>query len=136
MATITRFEDIEAWQTARELTRMIYSITDEGRIARDFGLRDQIRRAVVSIMSNIAEGFESRSQAAFIHYPGIAKASSGEVRSQLYVSRDVGYLSEQQFSNLFQISEKVSRQLSRFISCLEKNLNSYRVKEDVVEYEI
>ncbi len=106
------------------------------KISRDFGLRDQIRRAAVSVMSNIAVGFESRTQASFIHYLSIAKASSGEVRSQLYVSCDVGYLSEQQFSSLFQISEKVSRQLSRFISYLEKNSSAYKVKEDSVEYEI
>lgn len=136
MPTITRFEEIEAWQTARELTKMIYSITEEGKISRDFGLRDQIRRAAVSVMSNIAEGFESKTQASFIHYLSIAKASSGEVRSQLYVSRDVGYLSEQQFLSLFQISEKVSRQLFRFISYLEKNSSAYKVKEDSVEYEI
>jgi four helix bundle protein len=100
MPTITRFEEIEAWKTARELTKMIYSITDEGKISKDFGLKDQIRRASVSIMSNIAEGFESKTQAMFIRYLGIAKASAGEVRSQLYVAQDIKYLTEQQFTNL------------------------------------
>ena len=89
MPTITRFEEIEAWQTARELTRLIYEYTEDGKFARDFGLKDQIRRASVSIMSNIAEGFESQTQAQFIRYLGIAKASAGEVRSQLYVVRDL-----------------------------------------------
>jgi len=92
MPTITRFEDIEAWQAARELTKLIYVFTDELKFARDFGLKDQIRRASVSIMSNIAEGFESQTQAQFIRYIGIAKASAGEVRSQLYISRDLNYV--------------------------------------------
>lgn len=135
MPTITRFEEIEAWQTARELTRLIYSVTEEGKFARDFGLKDQLRRAAVSVMSNIAEGFESKTQSLFIRYLGIAKSSAGEVRSQLYVSRDVNYLTEEQFSSLFQIAEKASRQISRFISYLEEHPQSYRMKEDAAEYE-
>ncbi len=136
MPTIARFEEIEAWQTARELAKLIYSITEEGKFAKDFGLKDQIRRASVSVMSNIAEGFESKTPAAFIRYLGIAKASAGEVRSQLYIAHDVGYLTEQQFSNLFQIAEKVSRQLSRFVSYLETHPQSRRLKEDSGEYEV
>lgn len=115
---------------------MIYSVTEEGKISRDFGLKDQLRRASVSVMSNIAEGFESKTQAAFIRYLGIAKASAGEVRSQLYVARDVGYLTEQQFSTLSQITEKVSRQLSRFISYLETHPQSQRTREESAEYEV
>jgi four helix bundle protein len=106
MPTITRFEEIEAWQTARELTRLIYSVTEAGKLSRDFGLRDQIRRASVSVMSNIAEGFESQTQALFICYLGMAKASAGEVRSQLYISRDLNYLTEDQFTNFLQMAEK------------------------------
>ena len=136
MPTIRRFEEIEAWQTARELTRMIYSITEEGKISRDFGLKDQLRRASVSVMSNIAEGFESSSQALFIRYLGIAKASAGEVRSQLYVARDVAFLNDQQFSTLFQLVEKASRQISRFMSYLETNPQSQQVKEEMLEYEV
>ena len=135
MPTITRFEEIEAWQTARELTKMIYSITDEGKFSRDFGLRDQIRRPSVSIMSNIAEGFESQTQAGFIRYLGIAKASAGEVRSQLYVSRDVNFLSDEQFAQLFGIVEKASRQLARFISYLESHPQSRNIKDDAAQYE-
>lgn len=85
MATITRFEDIEAWQTARQLANLIYDLTDQGAFARDYGLRDQIRRAAVSVMSNIAEGFESRTQSLFVDFLGRAKGSAGEVRSQLYM---------------------------------------------------
>jgi four helix bundle protein len=68
MGTIQRFEEIEAWQTARELSRLVYRLTKEGAFAHDFALRDQIRRAAVSILSNIAEGFESRTQALFIEF--------------------------------------------------------------------
>ena len=136
MPTIQRFEEIEAWQTARELSRQIYSITEDGKLSRDYGLKDQLRRASVSVMSNIAEGFESQTQPMFVRYLGIAKASSGEVRSQLYVSRDVNYLSEEQFSQLFQMAEKASRQLSRFISYLESHPQNRRIKDDTVEYQV
>ncbi len=115
---------------------MIYSITEEGKLARDFGLRDQLRRASVSVMSNIAEGFESKTQVQFIHYLTIAKASAGEVRSQLYVSRDVNYLTEEQFSELFQMAEKASRQLSRFISYLETHPESRHIRDESSEYEV
>jgi four helix bundle protein len=136
MPTITRFEEIEAWQTARELTKLIYSLTEEAKLSRDFGLKDQIRRASVSIMSNISEGFESQTQAQFIRYLGLAKASAGEVRSQLYVCRDLEYVAQDQYSNAFAISEKVSRQLARFISYLELHPESRKIREDSAEYEI
>lgn len=136
MTTIARFEEIEAWQTARELTNLIYVFTDEGRFARDFGLRDQIRRASVSIMSNIAEGFESQTQAQFIRYLGIAKASAGEVRSQLYVSRDLEYINQEQFAKAFAMAEKASRQTARFIAYLETHPQSQKLREDSAEYEV
>jgi four helix bundle protein len=120
MATIRRFEEIEAWQTARELTQLVYALSDEGAFARDFGLRDQMRRAAVSIMSNIAEGFESKTVPAFTKYLGHAKASSGELRAQLYVAMDVQYISQAQFAQLSDLSEKCSRQISNFIKYLER----------------
>jgi four helix bundle protein len=101
MSTITRFEEIEAWQAARELTRRIYVITNEGAFSRDFGLRDQMRRASVSIMSNIAEGFESRTQAMFVEFLGRAKASAGELRAQTYIALDAGYLDQKEFDELY-----------------------------------
>ena len=121
MATITQFEEIEAWQTARVLTRRIYELTSEGSFARDFGLRDQMRRASVSIMSNIAEGFESRTKALFIEFLGRAKASAGELRAQTYVAADVGYLDEHQFEETFDLADKCSRQISRFMDYLQSN---------------
>ena len=95
MAGITRFEEIESWKTARQLTKNIYALGNQAGFARDFGLRDQIRRASVSVMSNIAEGFESRTDIQFINFLGMAKASAGEVRAQLYVALDQTYITEQ-----------------------------------------
>ncbi len=120
MATIERFEDIEAWQTARELTRMVYALSNDGAFAHDFGLRDQMRRAAVSVMSNIAEGFESRTSPLFVEFLGRAKGSAGEVRAQAYVALDAGYLGQPQFEQLSDLADKCSRQLSRFISYLER----------------
>ena len=136
MPTITRFEEIEAWQTARELTKLIYSFTEETKFSRDFGLKDQIRRASVSMMSNISEGFESQTQPQFIRYLGLAKASAGEVRSQLYVSRDLEYISQEQFAKAFAMAEKASRQIARFISYLEAHPQSGALREDSAEYEV
>lgn len=87
---VERFEDLIAWQKVRLLTAEIYRVTSQGSFARDFGLRDQICRAAVSVMSNIAEGFERNRAAEFHQYLSIAKASCGEVRSQLYVAFDAG----------------------------------------------
>lgn len=136
MPTITRFEEIEAWQTARELTKLIYVFTEEGKFARDFGLKDQIRRAAVSVMSNISEGFESQTQAQFIRYLGIAKASAGELRSQLYVSHDLEYITSEQFSKAFAMAEKASRQTARFIAYLETHPQSQKLREDSAAYEV
>jgi four helix bundle protein len=118
MATITRFEEIEAWQTARELTRQIYTLTRSGQFARDFGLSDQMRRAAVSILSNIAEGFESRTNSLFTEYLGRAKASAGELRAQAYVALDAGYLVQSEFDGLYELCDKCSRQISRFMQYL------------------
>ena len=119
MPTITRFEEIRSWQTARELTQQIYRISNKAEFSRDFGLRDQIRRAAVSIMSNIAEGFESDTQAQFIRFLGYAKASAGEVRAQLYVALDAGYVTQVEFDAIFNLTDKCSRQLSLFITYLK-----------------
>ena len=119
MPTIRRFEDIHAWQSARELTHKIYTITNRGNFSNDFGLRDQVRRAAVSVMSNIAEGYESRTKRSFIDYLGRAKASAGEVRSQVYVAYDVGYLEKCEFDQLFELAESCSKQIANFIGYLE-----------------
>src|SRR5512140_1300547 len=97
MAGIMKFEDIQAWQTARELTKAIYRLTKQEGFIRDFGLQNQIRRAAVSIMSNIAEGFDSRTDVQFNNFLGTARASAGEVKAQLYAALDQGYITEVQF---------------------------------------
>ncbi len=134
MPTITRFEDIEAWQTARELTRQIYELTGHGQFAGDFGLRDQMRRASVSIMSNIAEGFESRTGQLFIEYLGRAKASAGELRAQIYIARDIMYLNQSDFSQLFDLCDKCSRQISRLMQYLAHQPKS--INEDGIVYNV
>ncbi len=93
MAKIEKFEDILAWQKARELTQLVYRASRKGEFAKDFALRDQIRRAVISITSNIAEGFERGGTKEFVQFLGHAKGSCGEVRSQLYIALDEAYLS-------------------------------------------
>ena len=134
MPTISRFEEIEAWKTARELTNLIYEFSSQGDFSRDFGLRDQIRRASVSVMSNIAEGFESQTQAQFIRYLGIAKASAGEVRSQLYIALDQSYIAKGQFAQAFDLADKALRQLVRFIAYLKSHPPPLGVREKGVDY--
>ena len=134
MSTITRFEEIEAWKTARQLTNLIYRLSDMGAFAKDYGLKDQIRRASASVMSNIAEGFESRTDIQFINYLGHAKGSSGEVRSQLYVALDLNYISQEQFAEACEFADKVSRQISRFIDYLESHPRGRRFGEDAADY--
>ena len=119
MSTIHRFEEIQAWQTARKLTKQVYDLSSNGAFARDFGLRDQMQRAAVSIMSNIAEGFESRTTGLFAEFLGRAKGSAGELRAQLYVAHDAGYLTQDQFLLLCALCEKCSGQISGFASYLK-----------------
>src|SRR5437762_12110700 len=100
MATITRFEDIRGWIMARELVNRIYAASNVGLFARDFALKDQIRRAAISVMSNIAEGFERNGNKEFIQFLSLAKASCGEFRSQLYLVHDQKYISNSEYEEL------------------------------------
>jgi four helix bundle protein len=136
MANITRFEEIEAWKTARELTHLVYQISGQGVFERDYGLKDQIRRASVSVMSNIAEGFESRTDIQFINYLGMAKASAGEVRAQLYVALDQKYLTQAQFEQAFSLAQSTSRQLMGFIHYLKQNPRKNRIGEAPATYNL
>lgn len=106
---VLRFEELIAWQKARLLATAIYRLTSQGSFSRDFGLRDQIQRAAVSVMSNIAEGFERGGSAEFHQYLVIAKASCAEVRSQLYLALDVGYIDQQQFDETMNLAEEFAR---------------------------
>ena len=136
MTAITRFEDIQAWQTARQLTNMVYELSNQTGFNRDFGLRDQIRRASVSVMSNIAEGFESRTDIQFINFLGMARASAGEVRAQLYIASDQEYITEEQFKEAYTLAEKCSRQTAKFISYLEASPRQRRVSDDDADYDV
>jgi len=136
MAGITRFEEIEAWKTARQLTNVVYALGNQAGFNRDFGLRDQIRRAGVSVMSNIAEGFESRTDVQFINYLGMAKASAGEARAQLYVALDQTYIAEEQFKEAYALAVTCSRQIAKFIAYLEANPRKRRVSDDEADYEV
>jgi len=120
MTTFQSFEEIEAWQKSRELNREIYAFSKEGPFSKDFGLRDQIRRASVSIMSNIAEGFERGGTGEFVQFLSIAKGSAGEVRSQLYVAVDQGYISKETFDRLFALATETSRMIGGLINYLRK----------------
>lgn len=131
MAGITRFEDIPA----RELTNTVYILSKQPGFDRDFGLRDQIRRAVISVMSNIAEGFESRTDVQFINYLGMARASVGEARAQLYIAFDQEYIAEEQFKATYALAEKCARQIAKFIFYLEANPRQRRISEESGEYD-
>lgn len=122
MAVAARFEDLEVWQGARKLVKAIHQATDQGAFARDFGPRDQVRRAAVSVMSNIAEGFERNGEREFRHFLGIAKASAGEVRSLLYVARDLEHLDEATHMMLANQATSLSRQTGGFIKYPEARL--------------
>src|SRR5713101_6580466 len=109
MNKVERFEDLVAWQKARLLTSDIYQMTRQGAFAKDFGLGNQIQRAAVSVMSNIAEGFERGSRGEFHQFLSVAKASCAEVRSQLYVAFDVGHLDRPRFDDLLARAEELAR---------------------------
>jgi len=113
MAKFSSFEEIISWQKSRELNKDIYNITNKNSsFSKDFGLRDQIRRSSISISSNIAEGFERETTKEFIRFLYIAKASSGEFRSQLYLAFDLDYISEDEFSKLNLKVNEVSKLIS------------------------
>jgi four helix bundle protein len=101
MANIKRFEDIKAWQKSKELVKEIYYITNNKKFMKDWSLKEQVRRAAVSIMSNIAEGFSRQTDKEFIQFLYIAKGSTSEIQSHLYLSLDLGYLSKEKFKKIY-----------------------------------
>lgn len=111
MAYAQKFEDLEVWKKSRTLTKFIYQVTNQDKFSRDFGLRDQIRRASVSIMSNIAEGFDRANKGDFHRFLIIAKASCAEVQSQLYIASDVDYISSADFEDAMKQAKTVARML-------------------------
>jgi four helix bundle protein len=117
---IKRFEEIEAWKEAKTLSQTIYGLTRDPDFGRDFGLSSQIQRAAVSVMSNIAEGFDSGSKAEFIRFLGYARRSTSEVQCHLYVARDQRYISDEQFQKVYQQAETVRKLISAFIRYLRQ----------------
>ena len=129
MATIKRFEEIVAWQEARKLACMIYNLTSTGLFARDFGLRDQIRRAAVSVGSNIAEGFERNGNREFEKFLWIAKGSTGEIISQLYTAIDVGYVTCDEIADVMEQARRCAYLIYKFIQTLKSsNITGERYK--------
>jgi len=118
---IERFEDIEGWQEARVLAQMVYTVSSKGRFARDFRLRGQIEDAAVSVMANIAEGFDSGSDAEFIRFLGYARRSASEVQSHLYIALDRGYVTEEEFEAIYQKAVQVKKLINGFIRYLRQS---------------
>lgn len=117
---VKRFEDLIAWQKARGLTKQIYQMTKNSDFSRDYGLREQIQRASVSIMSNLTEGFERGSSSEFHQFIVIAKSSCAEVRSQLYVALDAGYITPKEFDQVKELAEEVSRIIGKLRTSIPK----------------
>lgn len=123
---IERFEELIAWQKARVLTSEIYKATADGDFGRDFGLKNQIQRAAVSVMSNLAEGFERARPAEFHQFLSISKASCAELRSQLYVAFDVGYLDKNQFEDLMALAQEVARIVGGLRGAVERKRDAQK----------
>ena len=114
MAKIERFEDLDLWKDAVKMGVLIYKITEEGKMARDFSARDQLRRAAISVSNNIAEGFEYNNNKAFVRFLMYAKGSAGELRSQLFVLKEAGIIEENKFHPLWENALKLSRTIEGF----------------------
>jgi len=136
MPTVERFEDLDVWKRARTLANLVYDMTEGELFRRDFVLRDQIRRAAVSVMSNIAEGFESKTQRMFVEYLGRAKASAGELRAQLYLALDRNYLQENEFDEASAEAQTCSRQIVSLSRYLESKPNARRVRDEGATYDV
>ena len=121
MATAEKFEDLEAWQLARSLVSKVYATTRSGAFAKDYGLRDQIRRAAVSVMSNIAEGFDRRTDCSFQSFLVIARGSVGEVRSQLYVALDQQFIDQRQFDDMQRDVVRIGKMLTSLLQYLRSS---------------
>ena len=130
MAKVQKFEELKIWQVAREVAKRVYALTRCGEFAKDFGLKDQIQRAAVSIGSNIAEGFERDSNSELMKFLCYAKGSAGEVRSQLQTAQDVGYVTEEDFAELCELLTSESRMISRFQSSLRQSQVTGRYYKD------
>ncbi len=120
MTTISNFEELKAWQKARELAGNVYKLTRQDLFSRDFGLRDQIQRAASSVMHNIAEGFESGYDPEFVRFLKMARRSAGEVQSELYLALDAGYITEEDFGRAYTLTVDTKKLINGMISYLNK----------------
>lgn len=125
--TVKRFEDLQVWQDSRSFVKSIYELTSSLNFSKDYGLRDQIQRASVSIMNNISEGFERDSNREFIKFLGYSKGSAGEVRSMLYIALDLKYITKEEFDLAFNQAINIITQLANFI----KYLKTYTIKKNI-----
>ena len=116
---IKNFEEIEAWKEARNLNKLIYQITTRDPFKKDFGLTGQIQRASITVMANIAEGFDRQSDKEFIHYLNIASSSASEIQSHLYAALDLAYIKEEEFKTLYDQTTKVKKLINGFIAYLK-----------------
>jgi len=121
MTTIKNFEELIAWKKARELAGYVYELTRQDKFSRDFGLRDQIQRAVSSVMHNIAEGFESGSDPEFVRFLKMARRSAGEVQSQLHLALDVGYITEEERQKAYILATEVKKLINGMMTYLRKS---------------
>jgi len=121
MATVARFEDLDVWQKARALVNEVYALTRDGSFGRDFALRDQIRRAAVSVTANIAEGFERGGDREFHQFLAVAKGSCGEVRSHLWSALDQGYVTQVQHGEMRKRAEEVGRMIAGLMRHLRRS---------------
>jgi len=122
---VKTFEDLQVWQDARVFVKSIYELTSRDNFKRDYGLKEQIKRAAVSIMNNISEGFERDNNKEYNNFLGYAKGSAGEVRSMLYVALDLNYISKVEFDDNYKKAVNIITQISNF----KKYLFNYSVKE-------
>jgi len=125
-AKVERFEDLRGWQKARVLVREIYRVTKMGAFSRDWGLASQSQRSAVSVMANIAEGFDRGNRAEFHQFLSIAKASCAELRSHLYVACDVGYIDPEEFDNLYGLADEVARIVAALRTAVARQRNEQR----------
>lgn len=120
MATLKKFEDIQAWQKTRIMVKEIYTLSSVDTFARDFGLKDQIRRCGVSIMANIAEGYGRKSKKEFAYFLNIAHGSAAELQSHLYIALDLGYIDKDSFNHLYVETEEISKMILGLQNYLRK----------------
>jgi len=119
---IERFEDIEAWKRARKLVNEIYMLTSEGKLSKDFGLKDQIQQASVSVMTNISEGFDASTNKSFIQFLNYSYRSASEVQSLLYVLLDLNHIDNTKFTYLYNFTDETKKMIGGFIKYLKTQL--------------